>query len=179
VEILDQWGRLKEDRGVCEADVRLQYPSLPQTLSQSNQVTLSVHCECTLVSAIVSRYLQNGRPVEVEIGVSKCLCAWCVAFIGMVHKRFPAISIRTTCRRGRNVAGWTFPPIAPQELMYDMQSSVEAHVQDICAKTKPVRRSDCEPTFTLNTEQLRLKVVAKIQNSGAVKRVRKWKYRKV
>jgi len=105
VEILDQWSRLKAERGVSEGDVRLQYPSLPQPLSRSNKVTLSVHCECTLVSVIVSRYLQNPVPIDVEIGVSKSLCAWCDTFMGMVRKRYLTISITTTSRHGKNVAG--------------------------------------------------------------------------
>jgi len=75
-----------------------------------------VHCECTLVSAIVSRYLRNGILIDVEIGVSKSLCAWCDAFVGMVRKRYPAISIMNTSRNRKNVAGWTTysTPHAPE-----------------------------------------------------------------
>jgi hypothetical protein len=179
VEILDQWSRLKENRGVTEGDIRLQYPSLPKPLSRSNKVTVSVHCECTLVSAIVSQYLQNRMRIDMEIGVSKSLCTWCDAFMGMVRKRYPAISIMTTSRHGKNVAGWAIPPLAPQELIDDMQSSVEALVQDICAKVNQMRRSDSEPRTTVNTVQQREQVETRVEGSAVVKQLGKPKDREV
>jgi hypothetical protein len=111
----------------------------------------------------------------VEIGVSNSLCAWCDAFMGMVRKRYPAISITTTSRHGKNVAGWTIPPLAPQGIIDDMQSSVEALVQDICGKANRMRHSDTEPRSTVNTEQLSVKVATKIQNSAVIKQLGKRK----
>jgi len=179
VEILDQCDLLRGNPGVSEADVRLQYPSLLQPLSRSNKVTLSVHCECTLVSTIVSRYLQNKMPIDVEIGVSKSLCAWCDTFMGMVRKRYPAISITTTSRHGKNVAGWTIPPLAPQELKDDMQSSVEALVQDIYAKANRMRRSDSEPRTLVYTEQHGVDAATMIENWPLLKQLGKPKDREV
>ena len=169
VEILDQWGRLKEHRGVSEANVRLQYPSLPQPLSRSNVVTLSVHCECTLVSAVVSRYLQTGIPIDVKIGISRRLCAWCDAFMVTVRKRYPAISITTTARHGKNFTGWTIPPLAPQELIDDMQSFVEALVREICGKTNRMWPPDSEPRFAVINDEYRASLAAAIRNSPILK----------
>jgi len=104
-------------------------------------------------------------PIDMEIGVSKSLCAWCDAFIGMVRKRYPAISIMTTSRHGKNVAGWTIPPLAPQGLIDDMQSFVEALVQDICAKANQMRRSDSEPRTGVITAEQREDVLTKIRSS--------------
>jgi hypothetical protein len=165
VEILDQWSRLKAGRRVSEGDVRLQYPSLRQPLSQSNKVTLSAHCECTLVSAIVSQYVQNPLPIKVEIGVSQRLCAWCDAVMGMVRKRYPAISIMTTSRLGIKVAGWNIPPLVPQILIDDMQSFVEALVQDICAKANRMLHSDSQPRTTDITAEQREYALTDIRSS--------------
>jgi hypothetical protein len=124
-----------------------------------------VHCECTLVSAIVSRYLQDRIRIDMEIGVSKSLCAWCDSFMGMVRRRYPAISITTTSRHGKNVAGWTIPPLAPQGLIDDMQSSVEALVQDICEKANRMRRSDSEPRTLVITAEQREDMLTRIRSS--------------
>jgi len=104
-------------------------------------------------------------PIDVEIGVSKSLCAWCDAFMGMVHKWYLAISITTTSRHGKNVAGWTIPPLAPQGLIDDMQSFVEALVHDICAKANRMRRYDSEPRTADITAAQREEVLTKIRSS--------------
>jgi len=114
-------------------------------------------------------------PIVVEIGVSKSLCAWCDAFMGIVRKRYPAISIMTTSRHGKNVAGWTIPPLAPQGLIDDMQSSVEGLVQDICAKVNQMRRSDSEPRIADITEEQREDVLTKVQSSEFLEQLRRQK----
>jgi hypothetical protein len=85
--------------------------------------------------------------------------------MGMVRKRYPAISIMTTSRHGKNVAGWTFPPLAPQGLIDDMQSLVEALVQDICVKANRMRRSDSEPRTLVITAEQREDALTKIRSS--------------
>jgi hypothetical protein len=92
--------------------------------------------------------------------------------MGMVRKRYPAISIMTTSRHGKNVAGWTIPPLAPQRLIDDMQSLVEALVQDICAKVNRMRRSDSEPRTTVNTEQQMGQAATRVEGSAVVKQLR-------
>jgi len=89
--------------------------------------------------------------------------------MGTVRKRYPAISISTTSRHGKNVAGWTIPPLAPQELIDDMQSFVGALVQEICGKTNRIRRSDSEPRSTDNTDQQSAELAAMFRNSPLIK----------
>ena len=141
MEILDQWEKSIDETGITEADVRFLFPSLPQLLSRSNKVT---HCVCTLLTRIINRFLKSGIPIHVEIGVSKSLCAHCETYLGLVEQRYKGITIKTTSRHGKYVAGWRISPSIPPELAADMESAVRAVVKKICGKVKRIRRSDSE-----------------------------------
>jgi len=145
VEILDQWEKSIDETGITEADVRRQFPSLPQPLSRINKVTLSVHCECALLTRIINRFLKSGIPIHVEIGVSKSLCAHCETYLGLVEQRYKGITIKTTSRHGKYVAGWRIPPSIPPELVADMESAARTAVNEICGKVNRFRRSYSEP----------------------------------
>jgi len=66
---------------------------------------------------------------------------------------------------GKNLAGWTILPLAPQGLIDDLQSFVEALVYDICMKANRMRRSDSEPRTADITVAQRVEVLTKIQSS--------------
>ena len=150
VEIVNQWGRHRnQDREpvLTEMELRTQFPSLPQPLSQRNTVTRSVHCECTLVINVVNYLVQQRKSfhMNLEVGVSKPLCNLCQVFLGLVRKYYPNITIMVSTHHGKNVAGWRLPPLTPLEISRGVEDHVNSYIGEIRCKALRERRLDSEP----------------------------------
>ncbi|KAF8540405.1 hypothetical protein BDD12DRAFT_880534 [Trichophaea hybrida] len=149
VEIVDQWARHRhiDDPGLTETDLRIQFPSLPQPLSQRNTVNRSVHCGCTLVMKIVNDLVQAGTRafMTLEVGVSKSLCHLCEVFMGLIKKWYPNITIMVSTHHGKNVAGWRLPPLIPREISQGVEDHIQSTIAEIRSKAIRERRSDSEP----------------------------------
>ncbi|KAF8436194.1 hypothetical protein BGX38DRAFT_1274595 [Terfezia claveryi] len=147
VEIVEQWARNRDIEGPTETNLRIQFPSLPQPLSQQNTITRSVHCECTLIMKIVDDLVQQGTSslVTLEVGVSKSLCNLCEVFMGSVKKRYPNITIMVSTHHGKNVSGWRLPPLTPLEIRREVEDHINSCIEEIRCKATQERRSDSEP----------------------------------
>ncbi|RPB28679.1 hypothetical protein L211DRAFT_833665 [Terfezia boudieri ATCC MYA-4762] len=146
VEIVEQWARNRHIEGPTETNLRIQFPSLPQPLSQKNTITRSVHCECTLIMKIVDDLVQQGTSpfVTLEVGVSKSLCNLCEVFMGSVKKRYPNITIIVSTHHGKNVSGWRLPPLTPLEISREVEDHINSCIEEIRCKATRERRSDSE-----------------------------------
>ncbi|RPB18593.1 hypothetical protein L211DRAFT_843437 [Terfezia boudieri ATCC MYA-4762] len=147
VEIVEQWARNRHIEEPTETNLRIQFPSLPQPLSQQNTITRSVHCECTLIMNIIDDLVQQGTSpfVTLEIGVSKSLCNLCEVFMGSVKKRYPNITIMVSTHHGKNVSGWRLPPLTPLEISREVEDHINSCIEEIRCKATQERRSDSEP----------------------------------
>ena len=149
VDIVNQWARHRNPDGeepiLTEMELRSQFPLLRKPLSRENAVTLSVHCECTLVIHAVN-YLapRSESPMALEIGVSKSLCNLCLIFLGLVRKYYP-ITIIVSTHHGKNVAGWSLPPLTPPEISRGVEDHLNSYISEIRCKALRERRSDSEP----------------------------------
>jgi len=146
-EIVEQWARNRDIEGPTETNLRIQFPSLPQPLSQQNTITRSVHCECTLIMKIVDDLVQQGTSplVTLEVGVSKSLCNLCEVFMGLVKKWYPNITIIVSTYHGKNVCGWRLPPLTPLEIRREVKDHINSCIEEIRCKATQERRSDLEP----------------------------------
>ncbi|KAF8434721.1 hypothetical protein BGX38DRAFT_1145829 [Terfezia claveryi] len=146
VEIVEQWARNQHTEGPTETNLRIQFPSLPQPLSQQNTITRSVHCECTLIMNIIDNLVQQGTSpfVILEVGVSKSLCNLCEVFMGSVKKWYPNITIIVSTHHGKNVSGWRLPPLTPLEISRDVEDHINSCIEEIRCKATQERRSDSE-----------------------------------
>jgi len=60
---------------VKEGDVRKAYPDMGPTVNLPTQdVTVKVHCGCSLTQALVDTHLSSGKLADIAIGVSKLCC---------------------------------------------------------------------------------------------------------
>ncbi|KAF8429345.1 hypothetical protein BGX38DRAFT_1278247 [Terfezia claveryi] len=147
VEIVEQWARNRDIEGPTETNLRIQFPSLPQPLSQQNTITRNVHCECTLIMKIVDDLVQQGTSpfVTLEVGMSKSFCNLCKVFMGSVKKRYPNITIMVSTHHGKNVSGWRLPPLTPLEISREVEDHINSCIEEIRCKATRERRSDSEP----------------------------------
>ncbi|KAF8423477.1 hypothetical protein BGX38DRAFT_1263890 [Terfezia claveryi] len=136
VEIVEQWARNRHIEGPTEMNLRIQFPSLPQPLSQQNTITRSVHCECTLITKIVNDLVQQGTSpfVTLEVGVSESLCNLCEVFMRSVKKRYPNITIIVSTHPGKNVSGWRLPPLTPLEISREVEDHINSCIEEIRCK---------------------------------------------
>jgi hypothetical protein len=161
VEIINQWARYRDDREITETELRTQFPSLPETLSQRNTVTRSVHCECTLVMKAVNDLVGRGtgHSVTVEVGMSKSSCNLCEVFMGLIKKRYPNSTIILSTHHRKNVAAWKIPPLTPKEIGREVKRHVKASLEAIRCRALRERRSDSEPrVFDSESEYLHKEV---------------------
>lgn len=108
------------------------------------RIRTSVHCECTLVMALVA-----AAPVAKHaIGVSKSLCWMCREFILIIQRVHPLLQIHTSSCHGKFVAGWRLPEGIPREVVREIMKRVHDKVDEVLDRVARIRKSDSVPRAT-------------------------------
>ncbi|KAL0631125.1 hypothetical protein Q9L58_010017 [Maublancomyces gigas] len=108
------------------------------------RIRTSVHCECTLVMALVAA----APSAKHEIGVSKSLCWMCREFILIIQRMHPLLQIHTSSCHGKLVAGWRIPEGIPREVVREIMKQVHDEVDEVLDRAARNRKSDSIPRAT-------------------------------
>ncbi len=129
----------------------------------AHEVTVSVHCECTLAVHLVAQRCQANTaaaaaasgsvgaaaapPVAdgVEIGVSKQTCLWCQEYLAKLAA-LSSVDVRVRRFHGKGPAGWQLPDAGPNAAARFMESRIRDEALEILTSIHRKRRSDSAPT---------------------------------
>lgn len=111
----------------------------PVTLIRS-----SVHCECTLIMALVAA----APTARHEIGVSKSLCWMCREFVLIMKRAHPLLRIHMSSCHGKLVAGWRIPQGLPGAVARAITKRVHEEVDEVLDRAGRNRKSDSLPCAT-------------------------------
>lgn len=149
VGTINAWARHTGEPEVSERALRVAFPDmdpLPTNLLAMQNVTVSVHCECTLLLSMIDS--TNGSapvPTLLELGVSKSSCFMCREFISAVQSRYRFITVRVSSCHGKHVAGWTIPESTPSALRNIMSKRLRDEMDEVLQRATRNRKSDSIP----------------------------------
>lgn len=150
VATVNAWADHTGELPVSERALRTAFPDMdehPADPLATQNVTVSVHCECTLLLAVLS-----PTPALVELGVSKSSCFMCREFILAVQARYRHISVRMSSCHGKHVAGWSLPVTAPEGLVEHMRKRVCDEMDEVLQRATRNRKSDSVPMGSAPTD---------------------------
>lgn len=140
VATINAWADHNGELPVSERALRTAFPDMddrPADRLATQSVTVSVHCECTLLLAMLS-----DTPAMVELGVSKSSCFMCREFILAVQTRYRHLTVRVSSCHRKHVAGWSLPMVAPQGLIEHMEKRVRDEMDEVLQRATRNRKSD-------------------------------------
>lgn len=147
VGTVNAWARHTGEAEVSPEDLRIAFPemdTIKPTPEGTQSVTVSVHCECTLLLSMLGTPTIPA-PVLLEIGVSKSSCFMCREFVHSVHMQYRHLTIVISSCHGKHVAGWSLPDSAPERLRNAMEKRVHDDMDDVLQRATRKRRSDSVP----------------------------------
>lgn len=144
VDTVNAWAHHTGELPVSEEELRTAFPDMhdrPTDPLAKQNVTVTVHCECTLLLAVLTT-----APALVEIGVSKSSCFMCCEFIRAVQRRYRYMTVRVSSWHGKYVAGWRLPVAAPRGFGEVMVKKVRDEMDVVLLRAMRNRKLDEVPT---------------------------------
>lgn len=156
VDTINAWARHVGEPEVSEALLRTAFPDmepLPADPQALQSVTISVHCECTLLLAMIRKSTTAASasaaiapaPLLLEMGVSKSSCLMCHEFIVAVQTLYRHITVKVSSCHGKHAAGWSLAGSVPTALRDVMTKRLSDEMDELLERATRKRKFDSMP----------------------------------